>query len=146
MKPMKASLMRQGRRRKRRAPGGFSLLEVLTANVIFFITLSGVLTSLNTIRAQSSQQRHMTVALQVGEYVLEDLLLRYSSSPDLASGTEHRRHFDAAGREIAANGHFVAKWTTTPSEIIRGIREIHLRVEWKLDGQTRAVSFRTLRP
>lgn len=119
---------------------------MLAANLIFFITLSGVVMSLGTIRSQWSHQRQMTVALQVGEYVMEDLLLRYSSSPDLVSGVEHVRLFDAEGNEVDRDGHFTARWTTTPMDAIRGIREIHLRVEWDLEGNTRGVSFRTLRP
>jgi type II secretory pathway pseudopilin PulG len=62
---------------------GFSLLEVLVAGALFLITVSGVLSAASTATTTFEHQRKLTQAMSVGEFVLEELLLRYTSSDEL---------------------------------------------------------------
>lgn len=62
---------------------GFSLLEVLVAGTLFLVSVSGVLSAASTATTTFEHQRKLTQAMSVGEFVLEELLLRYTSSDEL---------------------------------------------------------------
>jgi prepilin-type N-terminal cleavage/methylation domain-containing protein len=62
---------------------GFSLLEVLVAAALFLVTVTGVLSATSTATATYEHQRRLTQAMSVGEFVLEELLLRYTSAEEL---------------------------------------------------------------
>ena len=68
-------------RKHRRA--GFSLLEVMVAGVLFLVTISGVLSATSTATATFEHQRKLTQSMSVGEFSLEELLLRYGSHDEL---------------------------------------------------------------
>ena len=61
----------------------FSLLEVLVAGALFLVSVAGVLSATATATATFEHQRKLTQAMSVGEFVLEELLLRYTSAEEL---------------------------------------------------------------
>ena len=71
-------------RARDRAPRAFSLVEVMVASTLFLVTVVGVVSATSTANAAYEHQRRLTQAVAVGEYSLEELLLRYTTSPDLA--------------------------------------------------------------
>lgn len=61
----------------------FSMLEVLIASALFLITVVGVVSATHTGSAVFEHQRKLTQAVSIGEFAMEELLLRYTSSTDL---------------------------------------------------------------
>ena len=61
----------------------FSMLEVLIASALFLTTVAGVVSATRTGNAIFEHQRKLTQAVSVGEFAMEELLLRYTSSSDL---------------------------------------------------------------
>jgi hypothetical protein len=61
----------------------FSMLEVLIASSLFLTTVAGVVSATRTGNAIFEHQRKLTQAVSVGEFAMEELLLRYTSSSDL---------------------------------------------------------------
>jgi prepilin-type N-terminal cleavage/methylation domain-containing protein len=72
---------------------GFSLIEVMTASTLFLITVVGVLSATRTAASAYEHERRLTQAVAVGEFALEELLLRYTTSSELATNTTQ----DASG-------------------------------------------------
>ena len=66
---------------------GFSLLETLMAGAIFLVAMLGVVSAVSTATTQYQHQRNATIALQVAERTMEELLLEYSTSTELNEGT-----------------------------------------------------------
>jgi prepilin-type N-terminal cleavage/methylation domain-containing protein len=68
---------------------GFSLIEVMVASALFLLSVVGVISTANTANGIFAHQRILTQALSVGEFALEELLLRYNAHADLVvNGTK----------------------------------------------------------
>lgn len=73
----------------KRTMKAFSLIEVMVASALFLLSVVGVISTARTANGIFAHQRILTQALSVGEFALEELLLRYNAHADLAlSGTK----------------------------------------------------------
>lgn len=63
---------------------GFSLIEVMVSSALFLASVGGVVSAIASASGVYEHQRRLTQAVSVGEYKMEELLLRYSSHADLA--------------------------------------------------------------
>lgn len=61
----------------------FSLVEVMVSSALFLASAAGVVGAISTASGVYEHQRRLTQAVSVGEYKMEELLLRYSSHADL---------------------------------------------------------------
>ena len=61
----------------------FSLIEVMVASSLFLVTVVGVVSATQTGSAVFEHQRKLTQAVSVGEFAMEEMLLRYTTSVDL---------------------------------------------------------------
>jgi type II secretion system protein I len=129
---------------RRRHARGFSLLETMIAGAIFLVAMLGVVSAVGTATAQYQHQRNATIALQVAERTMEELLLEYSTSSELNEGG-HTRGYDVNGEPTAAaQPRFVASWVITPNMPVSTSRRIDLGVTWtdKSNGIVKLVSYR----
>jgi prepilin-type N-terminal cleavage/methylation domain-containing protein len=128
-------------RRLRRRFRGFSLIEVMVASALFLTTTAVIVASVATASRNSAVQRRMTVALQLGEQKMEELLLRFNTSEDLTIG-EHpadpisggnKQWFDESGEPstAAANKVFRVDWKVSSVTGIPNLRRIALTVAWE---------------
>jgi hypothetical protein len=62
---------------------GFSLVEVMVSSALFLASVSGVVGAISSASSLYEHQRRLTQAVSIGEYKIEELLLRYSSHADL---------------------------------------------------------------
>jgi hypothetical protein len=66
-----------------RRPIGFSLIEVMVSSALFLASVTGVVSAVSSASTVYEHQRRLTQAVSVGEYKMEELLLRYSNHDDL---------------------------------------------------------------
>jgi|GEM_PF-777984 len=66
-----------------RRSAGFSLIEVMVSAALFLASVTGVVSAVSTASTVYEHQRRLTQAVSVGEFKMEELLLRYSSHDDL---------------------------------------------------------------
>lgn len=62
---------------------GFSLIEVMVSSALFLASAAGVVGAISSASGVYEHQRRLTQAVSIGEYKMEELLLRYSSHVDL---------------------------------------------------------------
>ena len=135
----------------RKRPRGFSLIEVMVASTLFLTTTAVIVASVASATRQNSVQKHMTVALQVAELQLEELLLRFTTSPDIAftSGLPpHRALFGQDGNPtgVVSPTNFIVEWTVEPVPNITNLRRIALTVKWTDRDRDHTLSLTTDRP
>jgi len=124
-------MRRSTRGASRRSKRGFSLVEVLVASTLFLTTTAVIVASVASASRQSSVQRHMTTALQVAEQQMEELLLRFSNSPELSIGA-HTRYYNEKGEPLpnATNAYFTVTWDVAQVAGITSLRRLTLSVSW----------------
>ena len=129
--------MKQLPRRRR----GFSIMEALVASTLLLLTVSGVLNGVAAGLRAREHQTHITNGLQVGEALMEQLLMAYGTHADLGFGS-HSRYFDKNGRDRGATADFyLASWLVGGlSGGQAGMRRITLTVTWAERGGNKNIT------
>jgi len=61
----------------------FSLIEVMVSATLFLTSAAGVVSAVSSASRVYEHQRRLTQAVAVGEFKMEELLLRYTSHDDI---------------------------------------------------------------
>lgn len=126
---------------------GFSTLEALIAGTLLLLAVTGVVSALSTTSNLYAHQRHLTQAISIGELAMEELLLRYRGSPDLASGMSHEAYFAADGSSAdASDARYTVIWDVSPTRVAGVVRRVDCRVQWWEGSRERHIDFFTYRP
>lgn len=134
--------------KRRAANSGFSLIEVMVAGAVFLLSVAGTLSVVSSAHLQYQHQRNLSVATHVGEALMEELLLGYTTDNTLFSAGIHGpRYYDKKGLSIATatNSKYSATWTVTGDAPITGVRTIRVTVRWQERGFTKSLRFITYR-
>jgi len=108
---------------------GFSLIEVMIASSLLGIGLAAMMTAYGQATSLESHQERVTTALHLAEGQLENLLLRYPDSPDLAQTGHTALTFAADGTPSPPTPFFRLEWAVMAGPIPR-TRRIMVRVTW----------------
>jgi prepilin-type N-terminal cleavage/methylation domain-containing protein len=122
--------------RRRRASGGFTILEVLVSMAVLAIGLIGVVAMQRTSMRASGYSRHATEAAVLGEDKLEQL-----RTVDIAFVGAGSETVDALG-QVSSTGLFTRSWTI---EWESDLATLEVTVAWGEDDGAHQVSFRTVR-
>ena len=114
---------------------GASLVEIMVALVIFGVGLTMAIRNLPEGNAKTTRSRNMSIAVNLAQEKLEDLMALPYSDADLAAGT----HTDA---DNPIRGHFDRSWTVTDDTPITGMKSVSVSVNFPTAS---ADSVRTLR-
>lgn len=132
---------------RRRSLHGLSTLEALIAGTLMLVSVAGVVSAFSSASNLYAHQRHMTQAISIAELAMEELLLRYRSSPDLSTGAPHQDYFAADGaRTTESNAKYIVSWEVAPTRIAGVVRRIDCRVQWRENLFDRHIELFTYRP
>jgi Tfp pilus assembly protein PilV len=152
---------------------GFSLIEVMVSSALFLASVGGVVSAISSASSVYEHQRRLTQAVSVGEYKMEELLLRYSSHADLAitaktdaagvleSGTPNMTcltprltpvtcpvSLTAAGTKVQVNNdigsNYLVYWFVSAAPV-QGLKQVDLFVAWNEAGGQRELPLMTYR-
>ena len=114
---------------------GASLVEIMVALVIFGIGLTMAIRSLPEGNAKTTRSRNMTIAMNLAQEKLEDLMALSFSAADLTAGT----HDDP---DNPINDHYNRSWTVIDDTPIEDMKSISVSVSFPTASSD---SVRTLR-
>jgi len=114
---------------------GASLVEIMVALVIFGIGLTMAIRSLPEGNAKTTRSRNMSIAVNLAQEKLEDLMALTYIAGDLTAGT----HDDP---DNPINGHFTRSWTVVDDTPMPEMKSISVSVSFPTAS---ADSVRTLR-
>jgi prepilin-type N-terminal cleavage/methylation domain-containing protein len=114
---------------------GASLVEIMVALVIFGIGLTMAIRNLPESSAKTTRSRNMSIAVNLAQEKLEDLLALSYSDADLNAGN----HSDP---DNPLRGHFERNWTVVDDTPITGMKAVSVTVNFPTAS---ADSVRTLR-
>lgn len=132
------------RTQNRRRPHGFTLLEVMISGTIFLVGFAGTLLGVTTALDLYGQHRRSTIAIQLAEATMEELLLTLQGTPVLSAGEHDGTDFTKEGTPTNTDVFFHSSWTVTPETPISGMKAIEVKITWP--GASRPVLLRTYRP
>jgi len=131
------------RRRVRRPARAFSLIEVLIASALLGIGVTAMVSGYRSATSLEAHQEKVSVALHVGERVVEELLLRYREDVDIAVDGAVRPtpplRFGADGTPVTTGGLYSVTWRATPGPV-SGSRKLDVTVNWTEQAFTGAQS------
>lgn len=114
---------------------GASLVEIMVALVIFGIGLTMAIRNLPEGNAKTTRSRNMSIAVNLAQEKLEDLMALPYSDGDLTAGTH-------ADPDNPLRGHFSRSWTVTDDTPLTGMKSVEVSVNFPTAS---ADSVRTLR-
>jgi prepilin-type N-terminal cleavage/methylation domain-containing protein len=132
------------RTKTKRRSQGFTLLEVMISGTIFLIGFAGTLLGVTAAMDLYGQHRRSTIAIQLAEATMEELLFTLQGTPALRAGTHAGSDFTKEGKPTNTDVFFESSWTVTPETPISGMKAIEVKVTWP--GASRPVFLRTYRP
>jgi prepilin-type N-terminal cleavage/methylation domain-containing protein len=114
---------------------GSSLVEIMVALVIFGIGLTMAIRSLPEGNAKTTRSRNMSVAVNLAQEKLEDLMALPYGDTDLDAGTH-------ADPDNPLNNHFERSWTVVEDSPLDGMKDVSVSVTFPTASSD---SVRTLR-
>ncbi|MDP3939732.1 MAG: type II secretion system protein [Deltaproteobacteria bacterium] len=114
---------------------GSSLVEIMVALVIFSIGLTMAMRSLPEGNAKTTRSRNMSIAVNLAQEKIEDLMSLPYNDADLNAGT----HDDP---DNPLDGHYERSWTVVADSPIEEMKSISVRVSFLTASSD---SVRTLR-
>ena len=106
---------------------GVSLLEIMVALVIFGIGLVVAVRTLPESNAKTTQSRNRSIAVNLAQEGIEELMGRPFNHADLAAGT----HDDP---DNPVRNHFERQWVITDNTPVVGMKQISVSVEFPAMG------------
>jgi len=111
----------------------FSLNEDLIASALPWFGVTAMISGYRTASSLEAPQEKISVALHVGERIIEELLLRYRDGVDIAVGNNVRPapplRFGADGTPVPAGGLYSVTWRATPGPV-SGSRKLDDTATW----------------
>jgi type IV pilus assembly protein PilV len=114
---------------------GASLVEIMVALVIFAVGITMAIRNLPEGNAKTTRSRNMSIAVNLAQEKMEDLLAQPYSDADLSGGT----HTDL---DNPLRGHFTRTWTVTDNNPVPDMKFVSVSVSFPTAS---ADSVRTLR-
>jgi len=114
---------------------GSSLVEIMVALVIFGIGLSMAIRSLPEGNAKTTRSRNMSIAVNLAQEKLEDLMALPYNDAELSAGN----HTDA---DNPLSGHFNRSWSVVDDTPLDGMKDVSVSVTFPTASSD---SVRTLR-
>lgn len=126
-----------------RSTRGFTLLEVMISGSIFLVAFAGTMLGVTTALDLYGQHRRTTIAIQLAEGTIEELLLKLQGAPELAAGEHVGPQFTTAGARVPSDGFYQASWHVISERPVAGMKEVEVIVDWT--GASRPVRLKTYR-
>ena len=110
---------------------GATLLEQLVAIAILGIAVLLPASQISLTEKAIRRAQIQNEAQLLARSVTEDLLLEYSSNPDLDDGVTHTRHYNRKSQLTTPTlAYFTVNWVIVRHSPIRGIAEVKLTLSW----------------
>ena len=117
---------------------GASLLEIVVAITVFGIGLVVAMRTLPESSAKTTRGRNLSIAVNLAQEGIEDLMGRTFSDADLAAG-------DHADPNNPIRGHFNRVWTVADATPVSGMKMITVSVEFPTAGADSVATLRTFK-
>ena len=115
---------------------GASVVEIMVALLIFGIGLVGAIRILPQSSAKTTRSRNKTIAVNIAQEKIEELMALGYQEADLAPGD----HDDA---DNPINGHYSRTWSITDDTPITGMKMISVRVTFPTSSADSVATLRT---
>ncbi|HEU4928440.1 MAG TPA: prepilin-type N-terminal cleavage/methylation domain-containing protein [Candidatus Krumholzibacteria bacterium] len=117
---------------------GVSLLEIMVALVIFGIGLVVAVRTLPESNAKTTQSRNRSIAVNLAQEGIEELMGRPFNNADLTAGV----HVDP---ENPIRNHFARQWEVTDATPVAGMKMISVSVSFPTAGVDSVATLRTFK-
>jgi prepilin-type N-terminal cleavage/methylation domain-containing protein len=117
---------------------GVSLLEIMVALSIFGIGLVVAVRSLPASSEKTTRSRNLSIAVNLAQEGIEELMGRPYKHADLAAG-------DHADPNNPLRGHFTRLWTVTDDTPVTGMKMIAVNVTFPTSGADSVATLRTFK-
>lgn len=115
---------------------GASVVEIMVALVIFGIGLVAAVRMLPESNAKSTRSRNKTVAVNLAQEKMEELLSRSYKHADLNPGNH-------ADPDNPVDGHYLREWTITDNTPVQGMKMISVSVSFPTSSADSVATLRT---
>ena len=115
---------------------GVSLLEIMVALSIFGIGLVVAVRALPESSAKTTRGRNLSIAVNLAQEGIEELMGRTYKHADLAAG-------DHNDPDNPLRGHFTRQWTITDDTPVVGMKMISVSVAFPTSGADSVATLRT---
>jgi len=117
---------------------GVSLLEIMVALCIFGIGLVVAVRTLPESSAKTTRGRNLSIAVNLAQEGIEELMGRTFKHADLAAGN----HDDPRN---PLHGHFVRQWIVTDDTPVAGMKMISVNVKFPTSSADSVATLRTFK-
>jgi type IV pilus assembly protein PilV len=117
---------------------GVSLIEIMVALSIFGIGLVVAVRSLPASSEKTTRSRNLSIAVNLAQEGIEELMGRPYKHADLAAGNH-------ADPNNPLHGHFTRLWTVTDNTPVTGMKMISVDVTFPTSGADSVATLRTFK-
>jgi prepilin-type N-terminal cleavage/methylation domain-containing protein len=117
---------------------GVSLLEIMVALVIFSIGLVVAVRTLPESNAKTTQSRNRSIAVNLAQEGIEQLMGRPFNHADLAAGNH-------ADPDNPIRNHFARNWVVADATPVAGMKLISVSVSFPTSGEDSVATLRTFK-
>jgi type IV pilus assembly protein PilV len=117
---------------------GVTLLEIMVALVIFGIGLVVAVRTIPESTAKTSRSRNLTIAVNLAQEGIEELMGRPFNDADLTAGTH-------ADPDNPLRGHFDRNWTVSDATPVTGMKSISVSVTFPTASADSVATLRTFK-
>ena len=133
------------RRARYKGSAGFSMLEFVISMGITVVSLTSFVSATSTSAHGFSHIRERMTAIEIGDLVTEEFLIRDGADRGLDLG-EHIQYFNRSRRRTDRRHAFVTvRSTITAFEQVPGIRRLKIDIVWEEEGTYKHMSWTTYR-
>ncbi len=123
---------------------GATLVELLVAFAILMVASTlATAVAVTYIRTHQSQ-KHLTQAMSIAQSKVEDLLVLYPTDPQLR-GMNGPEYYDETGTPSDSLADYRVQWTGRPHDVLDGVVELQVIVNWTERRRTRRFVLDTAR-
>jgi prepilin-type N-terminal cleavage/methylation domain-containing protein len=117
---------------------GATLLEIMVALVVFGIGLVIAMRTIPESTAKTSRSRNLTIAVNLAQEGIEELMGEPFNAADLTAGTH-------ADPDNPLRGHFDRSWTVTDATPVAGMKLISVSVSFPTASADSVAMLRTFK-
>jgi Tfp pilus assembly protein PilV len=117
---------------------GASVVEIMVAMVIFGVGLVAAARVLPESNTKTTRSRNKTIAVNIAQEKIEELLANGFQHADLSAGTH-----DDPGNPI--NGHYIRTWTVTDDTPVVDMKTISVSVTFPTSSADSVATLRTFK-
>jgi prepilin-type N-terminal cleavage/methylation domain-containing protein len=131
---------------------GFSLIEVMIASSMLLVGIAGIVFGTQIATQQHAHDRKVSVALLLAERRMEEVLMLFPSSVELADGRHPAQGFDTFDENGRPGGTaYRSFYTSMPASAVAVVNQavpgtvVELTVAWDEAVGERSIQLRTVR-